>query len=234
MAAVTEAKDYTDAQLASYSDTAATNQLIADALLTVTLSNGQSWTGGPTFSLLKGTNVLRNLSVAGALTATFQNLDDTILIESDSYARSETYTQLETGAAITAALDALNLSQYRTEAQVLALIAGELVSCWDQTEVSSYVAGELANYQTSSQVSAAISSALSSYDDSSQVDSKIITALLDFYTRAETDQAIADAVTGGVDLSNHTTPSPRRRATWPTSSCPTTPGPSWTPCSRRH
>ena len=90
VAAVTEAKDYTDAQLASYSDTAATNQLIADALLTVTLSNGQSWTGGPTFSLLKGTNVLRNLSVAGALTATFQNLDDTILIESDSYARSET------------------------------------------------------------------------------------------------------------------------------------------------
>ena len=39
-----------------------------------------------------------------AITATF-NLDDTILIESDSYARSETCTQLETGAAITAALD---------------------------------------------------------------------------------------------------------------------------------
>ena len=63
--------------------------------------------------------------MAGALTASFQNLDDTILIESDSYARSETYTQAETGAAITAAIDALNLSQYRTEAQVLALIAGE-------------------------------------------------------------------------------------------------------------
>ena len=42
--------------------------------------------------------------MAGALTATFQNLDDTILIESDSYARSETYTQAETGAAITAAI----------------------------------------------------------------------------------------------------------------------------------
>ena len=143
--------------------------------------------------------------MAGALTATLQNLGDTILIESDSYARGETYTQLETGAAITAAIDALNLSQYRTEAQVLALIAGELVPYWDQTEVSSYVAGELANYQTSSQVSSAISSALSSYDDSSQVDSKIITALLDFYTRAETDQAIADAVTGGTDLSHYYT-----------------------------
>ena len=62
---------------------------------------------GPTFNLLRGTNVLRNLSVAGALTASYQNLDDTILIESDSYARSETYTQLETGAAITSAIDAL-------------------------------------------------------------------------------------------------------------------------------
>ena len=65
---------------------------IAAALVPVTLSNGQSWTGGPTFNILRGTNVLRNLFVAGALTATFQNLDDTILIESDSYARSETYT----------------------------------------------------------------------------------------------------------------------------------------------
>ena len=205
VAGVTEAKDYTDAQLASYSDTAAMNQAIADALASAALSNGQNWTGGPTFNLLKGTNVLRNLSVAGALTATFQNLDDTILIESDSYPRTQTYTQLETGAAITAAIDALNLSQYRTEAQVLALIAGELVSYWDQSEVSSFVAGELANYATSASVSSSISSALSSYDDSSQVDSKIITALLDFYTRAEVDQAIADAVTGGTDLSAYFT-----------------------------
>ena len=178
---------------------------ITAALVPVTLSNGQSWNGGPTFNLLKGTNVLRNLSVAGALTATFQNLDDTILIESDSYARGETYTQLETAGAITAAIDALNLSQYRTEAQILALIAGELVPYWDQTEVSNFAAGELSNYQTSSQVSSAISSALSSYDNSSQVDNKIITALLDFYTRAETDQAIANAVTAGTDLSAYYT-----------------------------
>ena len=142
--------------------------------------------------------------MAGALTASFQNLDDTILIESDSYARSETYTQAETGAAITAAIDALNLSQYRTEAQVLALIAGELVPYWDQTEVSTYVGGELANYATSSSVTSAISSALSSYDNSSQVDSKIITALLDFYTQTEVDQQITNAL-GNVDLSNYYT-----------------------------
>ena len=145
--------------LTPYYTSAQTDAAIAAA---VALSNGQSWTGGPTVNLLRGSNVLRNLSVAGALTASFQNLDDTILIESDSYARSETYTQLETGAAITAAIDALNLSQYRTEAQVLALIAGELVPYWDQTEVSTYVAGELANYATSSSVTSAISSALSS------------------------------------------------------------------------
>ena len=189
------------AAIAPYYTSAQTDAAIAAA---VALSNGQSWTGGPTFNLLRGGNVLRNLSVAGALTATFQNLDDTILIESDSYARSETYTQLETGAAITAAIDALDLSQFQNEAEVLALIAAALVPYWDQGEVSSFVAGELANYATSSSVTSAISSALSSYDNSSQVDSKIITALLDFYTRAEVDQEIADAL-GNVDLSNYYT-----------------------------
>ena len=142
--------------------------------------------------------------MAGALTASYQNLDDTILIESDSYARSETYAQLETGAAITSAIDALDLSQFQNEAEVHALIATALVPYWDQGEVSSFVAGELSNYATNSSVSSSISSALSSYDDSSQVDSKIITALLDFYTRAEVDQEIADAL-GNVDLSNYYT-----------------------------
>ena len=193
---------------------------ITAALVPVTLANGQSWNGGPTFNLLRGSNVLRNISVAGALTASFQNLDDTILIESDSYARSETYTQAETGAAITAAIDALDLSQFRNEAQALDLIAGELGPYWDQTEVANYVAGQLTNYQTSSQVSSAISSALSSYDNSNEVDSKIITALLDFYTRAEVDQEIADALNNRV-----TTPRPR-----PIPS--STPARSWILCSR--
>ena len=189
------------AALASYYTSAQTDAAIAAA---VALSNGQSWTGGPTFNLLRGSNVLRNLSVAGALTASFQNLDDTILIESDSYARSETYTQLETGAAITAAIDALDLSQFQNEAEVQALIATALALYWDQTEVSTYVAGELANYATSSSVTSAISSALSSYDNSSQVDSKIVTALLDFYTQTEVDQQITNAL-GNVDLSNYYT-----------------------------
>ena len=193
------------AALVPYGTAAERDTAIAAALASVTLSNGQTWNGGPTFNLLRASNVLRNLSVAGALTATFQNLDDTILIESDSYnARSETYTQAETGAAITAAIDALDLSQFQNEAEVQALIATALALYWDQTEVSSYVAGELANYATSSSVTSAISSALSSYDNSSQVDSKIVTALLDFYTRTEVDQQIANAL-GNVDLSNYYT-----------------------------
>ena len=192
------------AALVPYGTAAERDTAIAAALASVTLSNGQSWNGGPTFNLLRASNVLRNLSVAGALTATFQNLDDTILIESDSYARSETYTQAETGAAITAAIDALDLSQFQNEAEVQALIATALAPYWDQTEVSTYVAGELANYATSSSVSSTISSALSSFDNSSQVDSKIITALLDFYTRAEVDQQITNAL-GNVDLSNYYT-----------------------------
>ena len=74
------------AALVPYGTAAERDAAIAAALASVTLSNGQTWNGGPTFNLLRGTQVLRNLSVAGALTATFQNLDDTILIESDSYA----------------------------------------------------------------------------------------------------------------------------------------------------
>ena len=108
---------------------------------------------------------------------------------------------METGAAITAAIDALDLSQLQNEAGFQALVATALVPYWDQGEVSSFVSGELSNYATSSSVTA-ISSALSSYDDSSQVDSKIITALLDFYTRTEVDQEIADALEN-VDLSNY-------------------------------
>ena len=62
------------AALVPYGTAAERDTAIAAALASVTLSNGQSWNGGPTFNLLRASNVLRNLSVAGALTATFQNL----------------------------------------------------------------------------------------------------------------------------------------------------------------
>ena len=119
----------------------------------------------------------------------------------------------EMNTAISDAIDSLNLSQYQNATDVQFLIDQALLPYWDQTEISSFVAGELANYATNASVSSNIGSALSSYDNSSQVDSKIVTALLDFYTWAETDQAIADAMSGSVDLS----------PTWPTSCWPTTP-----------
>ncbi|OLP73560.1 hypothetical protein AK812_SmicGene47166, partial [Symbiodinium microadriaticum] len=191
------------AALAAYYTSTQTDAAIAAAIAPYYTSAqtdaGQTWNGGPTFNLLRGSNVLRNLSVAGALTASFQNLDDTILIESDSYARSQTYTQAETGAAITAAIDAL-LSQLQNEAEVQALIAAALVLYWDQGEVSTYMAGELANYATSSSVTSAISSALSSYDELPG----LFQALLDFYTGTEVDQQITNAL-GNVDLSNYYT-----------------------------
>ena len=63
------------------------------------------------------------------------------------------------------------MSQYRTEAQVLASDhRRRLVPYWNQSEVSSFVAGQLSNYATNSSVTSSISSALSSYDNSSQVD----------------------------------------------------------------
>ena len=222
------------AAIAPYYTSAQTDAAIAAA---VALSNGQSWTGGATFNLLRGSNVLRNLSVAGALTATFQNLDDTILIESDSYARSETYTQAETGAAITAAIDALNLSQYRTEAQVQALIAGE-PWCPTGTRRKSRPTwrASSANYATSSSVTSAISSALSSYDDSSQVDSKIITALLDFYTRAEPvrfSHCRRRAWGSSVDLSKYYTQAETQSyVANELDHGVVTLGPNWTPSSR--
>ena len=90
---------------------------------------------------------------------------------------------------------------------MLALIAGELVPYWDQTR-GVQLRGRRAEptTQTSSSGELRPSPRLCrATTSSSQVDNKIITALLDFYTRAETDQAIADAVSGGTDLSAYYT-----------------------------
>ena len=77
------------------------NQAIADAdrgPVPVTLSNGQSWGGGPTFNLLRRTNVLRNLGSLDRHPKIWTRSSS-----SPTAPRSQTYTQLETGSAITAA-----------------------------------------------------------------------------------------------------------------------------------
>ena len=184
------------------------------------LVNAPAWPSNITWDLLAGTNTVRNLHAVAPLSIQLENENWTVSFACDAYSKAETDALLaplasevwvsneilaalaaysttvqvgtaisdalgaysstaEMNTAISDAIDALNVGQYQDAAGVQFLIDQALLAYWTQ--------------------------ALSSYDDSSQVDSKIITALLDFYTRAETDQAIADAVTGGTDLSNYYT-----------------------------
>ena len=193
---------------------AGTNQirnLHAVAPLSIQLAN-DNWTlsfacdaysRGETDALLlpKASEAWVNNAILTALAAYSTTIQvDTAI--SDALAAYSSTAEMNTAIS---AIDSLNLNQYQNGTDVQFLIDQALLPYWDQTEVSSFVAGELVNYATNASVSSSIGSALSSYDNSSQVDSKIVTALLDFYTRAETDQAIADAVSGSVDLSAYYT-----------------------------
>ena len=107
----------------------------------VTLANAPAWGANPpTWELLKGTNVLRNLHFAGPLSASLQNNTDTLEIDCDSYEKAETYTQAETNAAISAALGALNLGQYQTSAQVDTAISDALVPYYTAAQVDAEIA----------------------------------------------------------------------------------------------
>ena len=178
------------AALVPYGTAAERDTAIAAALASVTLSNDQSWNGGPTFNLLRASNVLRNLSDG--------RRPDRQLPEPGRH-------------------DPHRVGQLRPQRNLHPSGDGHSDHrrhrCVGPVPIPKRSGGpgphrrgpgELANYATSSSVTSAISSALSSYDNSSQVDSKIITALLDFYTRAEVDQQITNAL-GNVDLSNYYT-----------------------------
>ena len=82
---------------------AQTDAAITAALVPVTLSNAPAWGANPpTWKLLKGANVLRNLRFAGPLNASLQK------ITSDSYEKAETYTQAEVNSVVSGAIDALH------------------------------------------------------------------------------------------------------------------------------
>ena len=70
------------------------------------------------WEVLKGTNVLRNLHFAGPLSTSLQNNTDTLEIDCDSYEKAETYTQAEVNGVVSGAVDALNITQYRTDSQM--------------------------------------------------------------------------------------------------------------------
>ena len=127
--------------LSPYYTSAQTDAAITAALVPVTLANAPAWGANPpTWELLKGTNVLRNLHFAGPLSASYQNNTDTLEIDCDSYEKAETFTQAETNAAISAALGALNLGQYQTSAQVDTAISDALVPYYTAAQVDAEIA----------------------------------------------------------------------------------------------
>ena len=153
-----------DAQIASavagidltpYYTSAQTDAAITAALVPVTLSNAPAWGANPpTWELLKGTNVLRNLHLAGPLSASLQNNADTLEIDCDSYEKAETFTQAEVNSVVAGAIDALNITQYRTESQVSTAISDALVPYYTASEVDATIASNsfnAADYYTRTQ-----------------------------------------------------------------------------------
>ena len=127
--------------LTPYYTSAQTDAAIAAALVPVTLSNAPAWGANPpTWELLKGGNVLRNLHFAGPLSASLQNNTDTLEIDCDCYEKAETYTQAEVNGVVSGAIDALNITQYRTESQVSTAISDALVPYYTAAQVDAEIA----------------------------------------------------------------------------------------------
>ena len=126
--------------LASYYDSAQVDALVAGAAVT----NAPAWGGNTTWELLTG-QALRNLHFTGPLVATLQNSGNTLQIDCQAYDQSQTYTQAEVNAQITSAVDALNVSQYATQADIDSSIASELTNYWDQGETSAEIASQISS-----------------------------------------------------------------------------------------
>ena len=127
--------------LSPYYTSAQTDAAITAALVPVTLSNAPAWGANPpTWELLKGSNVLRNLHFAGPMSASLQNNADTLEIDCDSYKKAETYSQAEVNGVVSGAIDALNITQYRTESQVTQAISDALVPYYTSAQVDAEIA----------------------------------------------------------------------------------------------
>ncbi|CAE7317175.1 unnamed protein product [Symbiodinium microadriaticum] len=127
--------------LSGYYSSAQTDAAITAALVPVTLSNAPAWGANPpTWELLKGTNVLRNLHFAGPLLASLQNNTDTLQIECDAYDKSETYTQAEVNTVVSSAIDAPNITQYQTETDVDTAISDALLDYYTSAQVDAEIA----------------------------------------------------------------------------------------------
>ena len=83
-----------------------------------------------------------------------ENNTETLEIDCDSYEKAETYTQAEVNGVVSGAIDALNITQYRTDSQVSQAISDALVPYYTSTEVDSAIASnsvDLSDYYTRSQ-----------------------------------------------------------------------------------
>ena len=122
--------------LTPYYTSTQTDAAITAALVPVTLSNAPAWGANPpTWEL----NVLRNLHFAGPLLASLQNNTDTLQLECDAYSKAETFTQAAVNSVVAGAIDALNVTQYRTEAQVSTAISDALAPYYTAAEVDAEI-----------------------------------------------------------------------------------------------
>ena len=104
--------------LADYSTTAEVNGLIATAL----------------------TDYSTTAQVNAAIAAAVGGID-----LSNYYERAETYSQAEVNSVVSGAIDALNITQYRTESQVSSSISDALVPYYTASEVDAAIASNSFN-----------------------------------------------------------------------------------------
>ena len=118
------------AALAAFSTTAEVNDLIAAALTdysTTAEVNALIATALADYSTTAQVNGLIATAVGG-------------IDLSNYYERAETYSQAEVNAAVSGAIDALNISQYRTESQVSTSISDALAPYYTASEVDAAIA----------------------------------------------------------------------------------------------
>ena len=123
------------AALAAFSTTAEVNGLIAAALTD--------------YSTTAGVNSLIATALAGYSTTAQVNAAIATAVGgidlSNYYERAETFSQAEVNSVVSGAIDALNITQYRTESQVSTAISDALVPYYTASEVDAAIASNSFN-----------------------------------------------------------------------------------------
>ena len=123
------------AALAAFSTTAEVNSLIAAALADYSTTAGVN-------SLIA--TALTDYSTTAQVNAAIATAVGGIDL-SNYYERAETYSQAEVNSVVSGAIDALNITQYRTESQVSSSISDALVPYYTASEVDAAIASNSFN-----------------------------------------------------------------------------------------